>query len=236
MDAERARTERSISRAPALPRKPAKRAATIERLLDWTYREQLAHRYLRRPYDWFLWALDDAGLGAGFDGGRDRRPVHHDAALVHEAVLALGSGPAQLIIRHAAVGQRPERIFGEPRPEWIEPTSRHQKYGWFADAAGRRHDYVIAVAEVVSLDAEPEYRLAGRKKVTLARSAARKRIEVDYCPIGWRPDPAYIAMCNAAAAEWERALIDLQRSLARAPFRAHVLTDRRPDQLTGRSA
>jgi hypothetical protein len=204
--------------APAIPTtKPARRTVTVEQLLAWAYRDQKVHRYLRRPYDWFLWALDDAGLAEG----RDRRPVHHDAAIVHEAVIGLGEYYAHRLVHFAALGERPERITSEPLPESIEPSSRHQKYGWFTDAAGRRHDYVILVAEVISFEDE-EWESAGRKKMRRA-ATRRTRFEVEYCPIGWRPDPSYIEMVDGIAADYEAGIVALRQALATAELRAHVL-------------
>lgn len=203
-----------------------KRSVTLEQLLTWAYADQRVHRYLRRPVDWFLWALDDAGLASRAE---DRRPVHHDAALVHEAVMSLGENLAHLIFHCAATGERPERPTEEPQPVPIEPWGAEDDFGVheFRDAAGelRRSYYMLRTAEFVLVDDGDEWTLDGRKKMKRGRPRRRRstRVAVQYAPIAWDPDQSYIEMCNQMADQWDEGLAWLQQKLAGAALRAHVL-------------
>lgn len=231
-------------------RSATKRSVSIEQLLAWAYADQRVHRYLRRPVDWFLWALDDAGLASRAD---DRRPVHHDAALVHEAVMhplencddpdhdprqidqdrhgravcKACESIAHLVIHCAATGERPQRSAAEPRPVPIEPWGTDDDFGvheW-RDATGalRRTYYRLRTEEFVLVE-EDEWRLDGRKKMKRGRPRKRStRVAVKCAPIAWDPDPSYIAMCNQMAERRERALAAIEGRLAAAEFRSHVL-------------
>lgn len=240
-----------------------KRSVTIEQLLVWAYAEQRVHKYLRRERDWFLWAAEELlgdlspdiepqGLRAARldpaagGGGQGRRAVHHDAAVVHEAVMGLGEDLAHLVFYAAATGDFPERFDGgEPRPAPIEASGPDDDYGvheWRdQDGVLQRRYYVLRTAELVVLD-EQEYRLDGRKKVKQGRPRKRRedpgsesrparrrgnRVAVQYAPIAWNPDPSYIAMCNEVAERWETALAALGTALAGAGLRAHVLMSSR---------
>jgi hypothetical protein len=213
--------EASVSpSAPALQTKPrSKRSVTIDDLLTWAYRDQRVHRYLRQPIDWFLWALDEAGF---VENRFDHRPVHHDAALVHEAVMALGQDLAHLVFHFAATGDRPERCYAEPRPVPLAPTSKFDDFGWYETKSGSRRQYLLSTAEIIIVEDE-EWRLDGRKKMKRGRPRKNTRVEVQYAPIGWEPSPDYIRMTNDMAERWDAGLAQLERALGVAPFRAHVL-------------
>lgn len=189
--------------------------------------------------DWFLWAAGADGL---LSNPRDMRPVHHDAAVVHEAVMALDRGTAwdkfiergipgpsgRLLIDSAETGDWPERPVGadaEPRAVPVEPPSRTEDYGWYmaagTDGREERRDYWIRSAETLVYD-EEEWQVVGRKKMRRGRTK-RVRVEVQYCPIAWSPDPDRIAMSVALADRWDAALDRLRQALAGAELRAHVL-------------
>lgn len=195
-----------------------KRSLTIEQLLTWAYADQRVHKYLRRPIDWFLWALDDAGLAARAD---DRRPVHHDAALVHEAVMKAPEGLAHLVVDCSANGIIPEPCDALPMPGPIEPTDRFDLSDSYVVADGSRRRYQIRVAEVVT-EVEIGWRPKGRGKMEQYETR-RRRVEVEYCPIAWTPDPAYIAMTNEMAASWQAEMSRLHVELAAAGLRNHEL-------------
>jgi len=235
--------EEPLSLARAAP----KRTVSLGEMLHWTYAQQRAHRYLETPFDWFLYSLEREP-GAEISDPRDRRPVHRDAATLHAAVVApigacrdpthagdrrqpRNARPycvrcayrAALIVDHGIMGEPPERVATGPRPEPIEPPSTYDDYCRWKDADGAWRNAWVRTAEIITIE-EPEYAVAGRKRVR--RIGTKKtRIEVKYCPIGWRPDPDFIAMCDRVADEWEAAIGDLRRRLDGVRLSAHTLLD-----------
>lgn len=201
-------------------RPPATRWITIEGLLEWTYRRQLAHRYLRSATDFFLWSADRAGI---VDAPHDRRPVHHDAAIVHAHVLGLGPDVARLIIESAAVAIWPERVEELPRPYPYPPerADSYEETGWYVRGDGRRQHYLVRTSEIV---AEPriEAERIGRKKIRL-RTVGWDRVPVRYCPLVWEPEPEFAAAENARHACWLAARETLIAQLRVAPLRDHML-------------
>lgn len=208
------------SPATLTERTPTKRAVTVEELLTWTYAEQRAHRYLKTPQDWVLWALDESGVLEL--APRDRRPVHRDAALVHEAVVARGSEAQFLALQGALTGEWPAPCTAEPRPVPIEPFSRHDEYGRHKRPDGTLFDYCIRTLEVIQVE-EEEWVVDGRKRMRRRQVKRTRKFNVQYCPIGWRPAPEYIEMTEIVAAAWRTARAELEAALAAAPFKAHIL-------------
>lgn len=230
------------------PPRPTKAAAprhvTLLELLTWTYREQRAHRYLRREYDWFLWQSEQQGIEMA---PMDRRPVHPDAALVHAAVMrevrllrrqlrqrfvpqreavrqALNAAEERvgIVVHFAEIGDRPERCSTEPRPYPMEPNSERRDAFCRSTIAGERRNILVLTSEVVTVF-EEEWTLGGRKKMRRSAGGA-KRVEVNYCPIEWRPSPEFIILSNRIADAWKAAIAAIADSLAGAELRSHVLT------------
>jgi hypothetical protein len=226
------------ARAPA-----AKRHLGIEELLVWTYRDQKAHRYLRREYDWFLWQSEQQGIEVA---PTDHRPVHVDAAVVHAAVmedvrqlrrklrqrfvpdreqLQLRLNAAEertgLVVHFAEIGDRPERSTAEPLPYPVEPSAAGRGEFCRATIDGERRDILLLTEEVILIEVE-EWVPAGRKKMR-RHLAQRSRFEVQYCPIEWRPTPEWVDMTNHIADSWEAAIAAVNNRLAGVELRSHVL-------------
>lgn len=200
---------------------PAKRELRLEALLGWAYRQQQAHRILYDQRDWLLWAMDEGGY---LSNPRDRRQVHYDAALVHEAVLALGTEAAARIIECAVTGMWPELVEDEDARFYpVEPSDKYDDFGRHVRGDGSRFQYLIRTAEIVSVPQE-EYELAGRKKMRRAKAASWEQVPVRYCPLRWEPEPEYVEAENRRVAAWQEAREALIAALRDAPFRDHVLS------------
>ncbi len=196
----------------------------VAELVRWAYAQQRVHHYLRGARDWYLWAAGSADM---LSNPQDQRPVHHDAALVHEAVLQLDPSPpgslgpiARLVLQYALIGSPPERIDDEPRPFPLEPTGFDHRVGHYF-VGGERRYYSIRIAEVVTL-IEDEFRAVGRKKNKLRKvGTKRTRWEVEYCPLAWKPDPGQIVIANTQADSWEAAMRSLRYVLRRAALKTY---------------
>lgn len=177
-----------------------KRPITLWQLCLWAYHRQQAHVFLKTPYQWFQWAL--AQSGAEPDGPRPQ--VHHDAAMLHDAVISLSHRDADVIVWHAAMGAQPEipDLDLEAKSYPLD-TDRAEDYGR-AQIGGRMVDYAIRVMERVSA-VKPVYRRSGRKGVK--RVGTELVIEdVCYCPIIWEPDPIFIGAALAVYQGWATAM------------------------------
>lgn len=204
------------------PAAPQRRAVTIEQILVWAYGDQRVHQYLRGPIDFYLWALDQGGY---IENRFDHRPVHHDAAVVHEAVLALDEESRRLVLYCATSGERPQRCYAKPVPLPLEPSDKYDERGRHIDASGRRREHLIRTAEIVSIP-QIEYEMQGRRKLKRARITRWDRYPVKYCPLRWDPEPGFIDLANHLVVVWQAALMLLTRRLAHAEFRAHVIINR----------
>jgi hypothetical protein len=200
---------------PPFSRPPAKRHLGLKALLGWTYRLQRAHQILREPRDWFLWAMDAAGY---IDVPHDRRQLHHDAALVHEAVLGLGTDVAALVIELAVTGMWPEPDEDiEPLPCPIEPPDKYELFGRGIRADGTRFIYWKKIAETVSIPLE-EWEPAGRRKMRPAKITSWQKVPVIYCPVRWDPEPEFVQADKRRAATWVGAARSLTAPLSSADF------------------
>lgn len=206
-----------------LNRVRAKLSLTLEALIEWTYRRQLAHLILREEMDWVLWAMDRAGYIAN---PHDCRKVHYDAALVHEAVLALGTEPAAMVIAAALFGDWP-RWLDESicRPHPAEPRDPLDDFGYHKREDGTRFRYLKRVVEIVSVIRE-EYESAGRKKMRRAKETFEK-VPVETCVVEWNPEPEFIVANNRLVVLWEATRPVLAKALRDAPFKDHTLADDR---------
>jgi hypothetical protein len=200
---------------------PAPRRLGLLDLLAWAYRDQKVHRYLRRPEDWFLFALDySRELGA--DAPRAR--VHRDAALVHAAVMELGTDAAHLIFQCAELGDWPERSTAAPMPYPTEPPNR-KDYDYCIGAVGGRKQYVLLVTAEIVTEIEEEWARDGRTKRMRLVAKRRVRHPVKYCPIDWRPDPSFVRMVNQIADRFDAAIAALRKTLAGVDLVAHVIDE-----------
>lgn len=185
-------------------------------LLIWTYRDQRAHRYLRREADWFRFMA-----AAAAEPDEPRPPVHADAALVHANVLELGEHAARLVIAHAANAEVPVRC---DEPTTCGPTIADRcrdRYGR-ALYQGELIDYRLAVAERIPM-AVPIFERRGRKRV---RTGERVEIaEVVYCPVVIEPPPEWREAVNALHGTWRAAIGNLARVLAATRLTAHDVVD-----------
>jgi hypothetical protein len=203
-----------------LSRRPAKRSLSLRGLLEWTYRQQRAHQILRESRDWFLWAMDAAGY---IDVPHDRRQVHHDAAIVHEAVLSLGTEDAALIIEMAVTGMWPEPIEDlEPRFYPMEPPDKFEEFGRHVRSDGTRFIYWIKTIETIAIRRE-EYELAGRRKMQRAKADSWERVPVRYCPVYCDPEPEFVEMMKRRAEREIACSRHIVTVLVGAPFRDTVL-------------
>ena len=195
----------------------------------WAYRDQKAHYYLDDPEDWFAWAIDQT---VHDDALFTRVPVHYDAAMLHAAVMDLGFLRANLIVQHAAAGNRPEISLAVPRAYPVPPDRSYMRsveVNLLAERAswstidGRRVDYLIREREKVVVS---ELREARVRRSTKRRrmEAVEKTLPVEFCPIDWDPDPAYVDLCNAVYREWVDALLQLYMRLDDVRLRRHQLT------------
>ena len=184
-----------------------RRPRSLWALLVWTYRGQKAHRYLRTPKDWFLWALADAQLVEDMP----RASVHGDAALIHAAVLELGQCTAELIAYFAAEGEQPEPPMAIPRPYPTEvDRSAGQGHGvrWsWARIGGRRVDYLIRWTE----------------QVATSPSSGAAPDPVEFCPLTWEPDPDWVINQLVVYRDWLAAMHRLHADMASVTLREHLL-------------
>src|ERR1700730_17997909 len=164
---------------PSMTKQAGRRQRTLWELLVWTYHDQKAHRYLRTPKDWFLWALADAKLVEDMP----RPSVHADAALVHAAGLELDQSAAELVAFFSAENEQPDPPLAVPRPypTEIDRTEGHgqgSRWSW-AKIGGRRVDYLIRWTDYV-LDPPIEMASAGR---AATREQTIKLCPVEFCPL-----------------------------------------------------
>ncbi len=83
--------------------------------------------------------------------------------------------------------------------------------------------FSVAVAETIR-ERVPIFVGAGRGKMKLSHYEETVT-EVEYCPIDWWPDLAWVQAVNGIAEHWERVLAKLRHELAPVEFRNHVIAD-----------
>lgn len=192
----------------------------LEALVEWTYRRQRAHQILRVEMDWIMWAMDRAGY---LSNPQDCRKVHYDAALVHEAVLALGTEAAAMVVQAAMFGDWPQWIDErECRPYPAEPRDKFDDFGYAVREDGTRFRYLLRTVETISIPQE-EYEPAGRKKMRRARAETAQKVPVQSCTIEYDPEPEFVAANNRLVVLWETTRPVLARALRDAPFKDHIL-------------
>ena len=233
-------------------RKKAPRRISIEALLIWTYRDQRAadevaglHQseaeangvaWSGRSGDGVAALMDRARLGCRIEGGAGKNTmtgrIHPDAEIVDSWVRAMGEETARLVIRHAAVGLRPE-VPAAPR---LEPL----RWGWGAD--GRPEGESEPVPREL-LGRPPIWRRdprtgrgvlgegcigPGLLRCKRARGSSYYVAHLRWTPIAWRPDPEFMAKRRAIYEAWRVALLALRDLLSDAPLRDHILTQDTP--------
>lgn len=207
-------------------RSRAVRHVTLWGLLVWAYRDQRAHRYLRRPDQWFMWAIETAGVVDGMMSPA----VHRDAAAVHAAVLELPKDLADRIVFAAAQADQPEAPVTAPEPAPVEADTNgtagdgRTRRGW-GIRDGQRVDYLIRThARLV--EERPVIATVGRGRHRRQQIVGSELVQtpVEYCPLTWTPDPIWHAEEAWAHAEWLRAMRALWERRAGIELRDHVLT------------
>jgi hypothetical protein len=185
-------------------RRDAPHCLSLWEILIWTYRDQMAHRYLRKPVDWFLWAIETS---AQLDD-MPRPMVHQDAAAIHASVMTLDQHSAELIVYFAAEALIPEAPVAIPRPyptdvDRDRGRDDNERWAW-ATIRGKRVDYMVRVADRVT-EVEPILEKVGRKTYRVVGHDTVTR-PVEYCPLTWQPDPAYVLAQATIHNEWLRAM------------------------------
>ncbi|MGH6967551.1 MAG: hypothetical protein ACREEN_00400 [Stellaceae bacterium] len=194
------------------------RSLSLEQILVWTYRDQHAHRYLRSPYQWFIYMIEVNEML----GPDTRRPdVHRDAATVHSRVVELNRTEAHIVVDMARAAHRPEIIHETPRYRHVDADRHADDYGR-ARIDGELVDYKIKVADRIAT-ISPVYRRRGRKLVQTGQDVVVE--EVKYCPVYLEPDPAWIATTQAIYQTWAVALAKMAVALRGAEFVAHEIYD-----------
>ncbi|MEA2754732.1 MAG: hypothetical protein QOJ54_1021 [Aliidongia sp.] len=198
-------------------RRATPRSVTAWELLVWTYRDQLAHRYLKLPGDWFGYMVDISGL-AGADAPRPK--VDSDAVQVHTAVFEIGGISALLLMQYAAKGEAPEPSDMISRPCMVEADRLKDRYAW-SMVDGRRVDYRIDLIERYS-EQRPITRKVGRGKRVLVGTET-VLVEIEACPIEYWPDPAYLLMIDAVYQRFVESMDRLSERLRALNFKRHIL-------------
>jgi hypothetical protein len=197
---------------------------TLWEAVIWTYRDQRAHHFLRRPMDWFLWAIADAGL---IEDG-PRRKVHPDAATLYGEVLELGQERAELIAYHADMAMQPEPPVTMPTPFPTTPdragyslSTKDQRWSW-AVIDGARQDYLIITHETITLQ-DKVFERIGRKGMRDTGRTTAKPFAVEYCPVAWLPDMAWVRNEAAMHRDWVLAMAALYDRLEAVRLKDHAI-------------
>lgn len=218
--------------APAIARK----RVTLKEMLRWAYNRQQVDSLTGKMIDG-----DQVAFLPGFDGGVApgtafnalgtrvdcagsnrfaRNEVHPDAEKLHDLVLGLGAIDARLVIQFGHTGAHPETQESIPRP--LPVLMRGDRIGqgvWRGEATR----YRIDVAEVM-IERRPVYIDHGRKGVKLSHYETT-RTEVEFCPIEWWPDPAWVAAVNGVAEYWQRVTAKLKAAIGGVEFADHEVVD-----------
>lgn len=221
---------RTMHRSVATDRSPYSappRHVTLWQILVWTYREQQAHRYLRSPFDWFIYELSAQEVIEDMP----RPAVHADAAAVHRAVCDLGRDDRELVSFYAAIAEMPELPDGEPRPypmtsEKVSGEDVDEWFAWHEQADGRRLRYLVRVAERIQVRSVPIMRKTGKGKRGKMQVIGFKPVveEVEFCPLSWEPDPVYLDCMRAIFADWLDAMVRLYAALDGVALKDHALS------------
>ncbi len=200
-------------------RRSTPRSVTPWELLVWTYRDQQAHRYLKRPGDWYAYMVDLGGF-AGADAPRPK--LHSDAVQVHTAVIEQGQAAAALLIEYAAKNMMPEPTDMVSRPQMIVADRQIDRFSWTM-VDGQRRDYRIIVVDSF-VETVPAYRKLGKGRRSHIGTETRI-VEVEACPIEYWPAPEYLLMIDAIHQQFMATLESLEPSLRALAFKRHVLVD-----------
>lgn len=206
---------------PASPASaPAPRHVSLWELLVWAYRLQKVRRYLRRPFDWIEFEI---AAGNMLGDMTERATVHRDAAIVHLAMTELAREDrqlAELLMDCAEDAQIPERSDAEPVPMPTEPANFREcdccRGMWQGKLV-----YAVVLTTEIAVEIEEEWKRRGRRMERVGETITRTPVQ--YCPIDWRPDPHFVAMCNHIADEFDRGMAALRRKLKDAALTAHAI-------------
>lgn len=213
---------------PISDRRPVRevRHLTLWSMCVWAYRDQRAHVYLKRPMDWFLWTLANEEV---IEDG-PRKTVHGDAATLHALVLDMPQRDAELIAFHAARETQPEppMVMPEPFPTTpdrssTEPLQRRTRWGQ-SEVHGKQEDYLIIITDEIVYEERPIWAHFGRKGVRQV-GKRRVRVPVEYCPVTWLPDIAWVESEAAVHRDWFLAMNALYDRIDHSMFRDHAVVD-----------
>jgi hypothetical protein len=188
-------------------RAPEVRTMPLWDLVIWTYRDQLAHRLLQSQAQWVDQLVSTSSFA---DGETPRARVHPDAAAIHAAVGRLVD--PMILVTYAVVGAMPDYPIGEPRPRPVTRADRCEAK-WKRD--GEVGEYAVLIAEQVAVDVPSRRGKAYRREIR----------EVEYCPIRWWPDPAWLAAERAYYDRWQAALEQLLEALRGVELRQHRVAE-----------
>jgi hypothetical protein len=222
-----------------------KKRVSLKAMLRWSYGQQMVHlREQGEDRDHILLSADTAdsaarvmmraavGIGRGTVAAIPLE-FHKDAERLHDAVLALPAPFPSLIIGFGRTGWHPEPCEVFARPQRFLPNigNRFERPG---DELVERRGmgywqgefvlYRIAAKESV-VERVPIYAAAGRGRVKQV-AVEEVRTPVEFCPVEWWPDPAYVRAVNAIAESWARAIALLTAALAAVAFQDHEIAAR----------
>jgi hypothetical protein len=186
----------------------------------WAYAEQKVHRYLKYPADWFRWSY---AVRYEDEGDVERPKVARDAALLHAAVLELDEDSAVLIMSMARDLVQPSPVRSAPVPYMTDPhfaTGRSPGERVVGGGSGPR--YVVRLAEEV-ICMEPILERVGRRKSRVVGHEPVK-IAVEYCPLQWDPDPAWVVAAAEIHSRWYTAMHAVMAIVKETPFFDHHIT------------
>jgi hypothetical protein len=198
----------------------ALRSLTLFELLVWVYRDQRAHKYLRKPQDWWRLLIDSDDL---LSPDKHRPQLRRDAVAVHAAVVELAELGHPLV--HYALQAAPPEPWDHsitPRPVYAEADRSGDLYGR-AMIDGVLTDYKIAVAEHVS-EQIPIMRRVSKRRMVLD-GWRNEPIDVKYCPIRYEPDPEWIRCVDGIFDTWLGAMQAFASAMARTRLTAHEIVD-----------
>lgn len=197
------------------------RDLTLWQVLVWTYRDQMAHRYLEIPGDW-------GELMVALDAPTDDTPrpqVNADAATLHGEVKMLGARKAAILISTALDMVQPEPPVQMPVPY---PARADRTLG-MADGEriswgrflGQRVDFLIRWLEQITIFEPIKKRFGRRDKVIGYRPS---QWQVEFCPVDWRPSHAYVIQKSKFHREWVEAMQALYEAVRGHQWKAITLT------------
>jgi hypothetical protein len=220
------------TRAQEAPELSSIKRVSLKEMLRWAYNRQqvdtLSGKLIEGDQQAFTIGEYGIGIAAAFSAlgtrvdsaGSTRfakNDVHPDAELLHDRVIELGPIDARLVVQFGHTGTFPEPMVSVARPRpLVLRTDRQGKGRWHGEGCEFRLD----VAEIVFV----EKIIYGCRELV--------PVEVEFCPIEWWPDPAYVAAVNGIADYWERTMMKLRKDIVAmladpkgARFVAHEIVD-----------